>query len=86
MQADNNKMTRLLKRALSHPDRREILGYLMGSAEETSTSELADALDLDAAKVSYHLKVLRDADLVMQAEEAQGQGERTYLAAGMAGQ
>jgi DNA-binding transcriptional ArsR family regulator len=78
-------MNRLLEGALSHPDRKKILGYLMGSAEETSPSELAEALDLGVARVSYHLKVLHGADLVTQAEEAQGHGERAYLAAGMAG-
>jgi DNA-binding transcriptional ArsR family regulator len=85
MQDEDHKMKRLLKGALSHPDRGKILGYLLGNAEETSTSELAGALGLDAAKVSYHLKVLRGADLVMQVEEEQGRGERAYLAAGLAG-
>ncbi len=82
---DHKMKNRLLKGAFSHPDRREVLGYLMGSAEGASASELADVLGLDAVKVSYHLKVLRDADLVMQVEEGQGQGELAYLAAGLAG-
>jgi len=85
MQAEDKKMNRLLKGAFSHPDRKEILSYLMGSAEGTSARELADVLGLDPAKVSYHLKVLCDADLVMQVEEGQGQSERAYVAAGMAG-
>ncbi len=79
-------MNRLLEGALSHPDRKKILGYLKGSAEGTSARELADVLDLGAAKVSYHLKVLRDAALVVQVEEGQGHGERAYLAAGLASQ
>ncbi len=77
--------TRLLKGALSHPARQEILGYLMGSAEPMSKGDLADVLDIGEAKVKYHLKVLRDADLVVQDEEGQGQGEQAYLAVGMAG-
>ncbi len=78
-------MNRLLKRALSHPDRKEILGYLMGSGEPTSERELADVFNLSEPKVKYHLKVLRDAELVTQIDEGQGQDGRTYAAAGMAG-
>jgi len=85
MQGEDDKMSLLLKGALSHPDRREILGYLMGSAEEASTGALAAALGLDAVKVSYHLKVLRGAELVVEVEEEQGHGERAYVAAGMSG-
>ena len=84
MQADDHEMNRLLKKTLSHPDREKVLGYLIGRGEGTSAHELADALGLDPAKVSYHLEVLRDADLVIQVEEGQGHGERAYAAAGIA--
>ncbi len=79
---------RLLKQALAHPARQEILGHLMGSAEPMSEGDLAMLLDLGEAKVTYHLTVLRNADLVVQTEDGQepGPGEREYLAAGMAGQ
>jgi DNA-binding transcriptional ArsR family regulator len=78
---------RQLKQALSHPARQAILGYLLGSGEPMSEGDLARLLDLGEAKVTYHLTVLRQADLVMQTEEGQepGLGEREYLAAGMAG-
>jgi DNA-binding transcriptional ArsR family regulator len=82
MQAEDKKMSRLLKGALSHPDRKAILDCLIGSAEGMSERELADVLDLDPAKASYHLKVLRDANLVMQIEEGQEHGKRAYVAAG----
>jgi len=78
---------RLLKQALSHPARQEILGHLMGSAEPMSEGDLAKLLDLGEAKVTYHLAVLRNAELVAQTEDGHelGPGEREYLAAGMAG-
>lgn len=85
MKYADRKMHRLLKGALSHPDRKEILGYLMGRAGPMSEGDLARVLDIGEAKVKYHLTVLRDAELVMQVEEGQGQGEHAYVAAGMAG-
>jgi DNA-binding transcriptional ArsR family regulator len=78
---------RLLKGALSHPARQEILGHLTGSAEPMSEGDLARLLDLGEAKMAYHLTVLRQAELVVQTEDGQepGPNEREYLAAGMAG-
>jgi DNA-binding transcriptional ArsR family regulator len=84
MQGEDDQMNLLLKRALSHPDRREALGYLMGSGEGVSESELADVLDLGRARLKYHLTVLRNADLIAEIEDVQeqGQGECAYVAAG----
>lgn len=77
--------TRLLKGALSHPNRQEILGYLMGSAEPMSEGDLTRMLDIEEAQVKYHLTVLRGAELVMQIKEGQEPDGRAYSAAGMAG-
>jgi len=85
MQSESKKMSLLLKGALAHPDRREVLGYLLGSAEGTSERELAGALGLSEAKIKYHLTVLRGADLVMQVDDDQGREQSAYIAAGFAG-
>jgi predicted ArsR family transcriptional regulator len=54
------------QRALAHPRRTEILGYLIQKQGEggTDESELADSLGLTTAKAKYHLTVLCDADLI----------------------
>jgi DNA-binding transcriptional ArsR family regulator len=54
------------QRALAHPKRTEILGYLKQKRgkEGADGSELADSLGLSKVQVKYHLAVLRDADLI----------------------
>lgn len=54
------------QRALAHPDRRALLGYLLQRKNEKGTTgwELVDALGLMASMVRYHLRVLLSADLV----------------------
>jgi DNA-binding transcriptional ArsR family regulator len=62
-----------IKRALAHPRRLEIFGYLvqkMGAGERgASEFELAVALGMAGAKVKYHLTVLRDADLISHTDD-----------------
>lgn len=79
-------MDALLRRALEHTRRTEILGYLMQKKGDggTEESELADSLGLTMAEVGYHLKVLRDADLTVRVHHAPGADER-YIAAASAG-
>lgn len=83
------EMDQLLTRALSHPKRREVLAYLMGKREGTGTSEgdLADAFGLTAARLKYHLTVLRSADLVVRLEDEQEResDECSYAATTAAG-
>ncbi len=54
------------QRALAHPKRTEILGYLMqkGSKGGADENQLADALGLPRIQLKYHLAILRDADLI----------------------
>lgn len=70
-----------LKRALSHPKRREILGYLMGKRDRAGTSEreLADAFGLAVSQAAYHLWVLRDVDLIVTLDGL-GESEPLYTA------
>jgi len=57
----------MIRRALSHPTRRALLGYLIQTLSSgTNEVELADALDLTMPTVRYHLVVLRDSDLITQ--------------------
>jgi len=53
------------QRALAHPKRTEILGYLKQKGKEgADRGELADSLGLSKVQLKYHLAVLRDADLI----------------------
>lgn len=80
------KMDPLLQRALSHPRRLAMLGYLMQKRSEgTEEAELADALDLAPAKVRYHLKVLCEADLIAHTEDREPATAARYIAAASAG-
>jgi DNA-binding transcriptional ArsR family regulator len=63
----------VLKRAIRHPKRLEILGFLAGSETGCDESALAKALGEPPARLRYHLKVLQSADLVAHV----GDGETT---------
>jgi DNA-binding transcriptional ArsR family regulator len=58
----SNQTVPALELALLHPKRLEILGYLVQKGTATDEEELAEALDLGAALVRYHLSVLRHCD------------------------
>ncbi len=60
----------LVKQALSHPERSDMLGCITQRGSGMGEGELADALGLTRAKVKYHLTVLRNADLIAPAEQA----------------
>ncbi len=55
--------------ALSDPTRRRILELL--AERERSAGELVDAFDMSAPAISQHLKVLREAGLVLSRAEGQ---------------
>lgn len=54
-------------KALSDPVRREILDYLKQG--RMSAGDIAAKFDLTAATVSYHLSVLKKADLIFETKE-----------------
>ena len=60
-----------LKRAVRHPKRLEMLGYLAGQEGGTEEDELADVLGLTPPLVKYHLGVLQSADLVAHVEDGE---------------
>ncbi|MEP6632316.1 MAG: metalloregulator ArsR/SmtB family transcription factor [Lapillicoccus sp.] len=59
-------------RALAHPVRLEMLSLLTGTA--MSAAEVARELDLTQANASYHLRLLRDAGLLVIAGEEKVNG------------
>ena len=54
-------------KALSDPARREILLLLRGG--RLSAGEIGSHFDMTGATISYHLNVLKKADLVFEAKE-----------------
>ncbi|MBQ7004150.1 MAG: winged helix-turn-helix transcriptional regulator [Oscillospiraceae bacterium] len=54
-------------KALSDPQRREILTMLRSG--RMNAGEIAERLGVTAAALSYHLKLLKKADLVMEYKE-----------------
>jgi DNA-binding transcriptional ArsR family regulator len=70
----------VIKRALSHPKRLEMLGYLRQKGTGTDEAELVTALDLATPRVRYHLSVLQSAGLVSHVDDRkQGTTDR-YVA------
>ena len=70
------------QRALAHPKRTEILGYLLQQRgrEGMGEGELADSLDLAAPQVRYHLTVLCDAHLISHTDDLQSGAVGRYVA------
>ncbi len=54
-------------KALSDPQRRELLTFLRDG--RLNAGELAEKLNVTPAALSYHLKLLKKADLVMEYKE-----------------
>lgn len=70
-----------LKRAVRHPKRLEMLGYLAGKENGTEEDELTEVLGLTPPLVKYHLGVLRSADLVAHVEGAAHGATDRYVVA-----
>lgn len=54
-------------KALSDPQRRDLLIMLRGG--RMNAGEIAEKLDISPAALSYHLRLLKKADLVMEYKE-----------------
>lgn len=76
-----------IQRALVHPKRTKILGYLMQRESEAGTdeNELADSLGLTTANVKYHLTVLRDANLISRTDHLDADALERYRVAASPG-
>ncbi|MFL5901039.1 MAG: winged helix-turn-helix domain-containing protein [Solirubrobacterales bacterium] len=74
------------ERALSHPKRLAMLGYLMEKrGTGTEEEELVEVLDLPAPRVKYHLTVLQSADLIAHVDDLEQGTASRYIAAASAG-
>lgn len=60
--------TTAMLKAFTHPLRRQIL-RLLAKREYLRAADVAEALDVPANKVSFHLRVLADAGLLVEAPE-----------------
>ena len=65
--ADSDAMETLIFRALADPSRRRLLDRLV--AGDASAGELAEGFETSRPAVSQHLKVLREATLVVERRE-----------------
>jgi DNA-binding transcriptional ArsR family regulator len=86
MQDENTEppdMDRQIRRALSHLQRADIVGYLLQRKDGTGTSEpeLAAALGLGIRIVEYHLKVLHGTGLTAHVDDETGGAERVVAVA-----
>ena len=76
----------LLQRALSHPRRTAMLGYLMRKRDGgTDEVELAGALGLSVPGARYHLRVLHDADLIADVGDRRPGTTGRYIVAASTG-
>lgn len=75
-----------IQRALAHPQRMAVLGYLRQKRGEEGTdeAELADSLDLTTAKVKYHLLVLCGAALTSHVDDLVPGATGRFIAAALA--
>jgi len=55
-------------KTLSDPTRREILTMIKKNYR-MSAGEIAEALDISPQSLSYHLKLLKDSDLLIESKE-----------------
>lgn len=73
-----------VRRALSHPKRTEILGYLVRKRDGAGATEveLAIAFGMGRRVVEYHMKVLGGADLIARFDGKQTPDvDHSYVAA-----
>lgn len=74
------QMTTAMLKAVAHPLRRRILG-VFPRREFVRAADLAEELSEPANKISFHLRVLADAGLVMEApEHARDRRDRVWKA------
>jgi predicted ArsR family transcriptional regulator len=77
---ESNFQDTVLKQAVSHPRRLEMLGFLAGKKTGIDEVELAEALGLNLPLVKYHLGVLCSADMVAHAENSKSGTIDRYVA------
>lgn len=77
-------MTSSMLKALSHPVRRQIMA-LMSADKPARATDLARLLDLPVNSVSFHLRQLAAAELIVEdREQSRDRRDRVWVAAGSA--
>lgn len=83
--ADHIRMTSPMLKAMTHPLRRRIL-TLMGPDQPTRAVDLARRLGEPANSVSFHLRTLADAGMIVEApEHARDRRDRVWVVAAREG-
>lgn len=73
-------MTSPMLKAMTHPLRRRIMAVL-SAQDYARAADLADQLDVPANKLSYHLRILADADMIREApQHARDNRDRVWQA------
>ncbi|MCM3782487.1 helix-turn-helix domain-containing protein [Neobacillus mesonae] len=73
---DDEKRARMFK-ALAEKKRIEIVRHLLEAPSSNSCGEVGRAMGMDKSNVTYHLKIMNDAELVRVVRE--GQNKKIYL-------
>lgn len=73
---DDDKRALAFK-ALSEKKRIEIVRYLQDRPDHNSCGEIARAMGMDKSNVTYHLKIMYDADLIRYVRE--GQNKKIFV-------
>lgn len=73
---DDDKRALAFK-ALSEKKRIEIARYLQQQPDRNSCGEIARAMGMDKSNVTYHLKIMYDAELIRYVRE--GQNKKIFL-------
>ncbi|GAA3910454.1 ArsR/SmtB family transcription factor [Microbacterium invictum] len=77
---DETWMTTAMMKAYSHPLRRQIV-RLIARREYLRAADIAEALDVPANSASFHLRVLAEAGLIVEApEKARDRRDRVWTA------
>lgn len=64
-------------KALAEKKRIEIVRYLHAEPNRNSCGEIAKAMGMDKSNVTYHLKIMNDAELIRVVRE--GQNKKIFL-------
>ncbi|WP_028548020.1 ArsR/SmtB family transcription factor [Paenibacillus sp. UNC451MF] len=76
IQADDEKRARIFK-ALAEKKRIEIVRYLHVEPTRNSCGEIGKAMGMDKSNVTYHLKIMNEAELIRVVRD--GQNKKIYL-------
>jgi len=77
--ASSHEINHAFVSALSHPTRRELLRFYLGSDRPLSPKELAERTGENLSTISYHVRVLADKYAIELAEEEAVRGSVAHF-------